>query len=444
MIPYQLIAKKRDGGELTPAEIEQLITAYLRGEFTEEQMAAFLMAVYLRGMSTTETAALTRAMTMSGDIWNLSPIPEPKIDKHSTGGVGDKVSLVLAPWVAACGVVVPMMSGRGLGHTGGTLDKLAAIPGFRTSLTKRRVISQLKKIGVTMLAATENIAPADRRMYALRDATGTVESIPLITASILSKKLAAGANGFVFDVKYGSGAFMPEIKRAKLLAESLVKSARKSGKKAVAVLTAMDQPTGCAAGNACEIHEAIECLRSRKPDDLYRITRALAVEMIVLSGLVRSRQVAARQLERVIDNGAALEKLCRMIDAQGGDSRVVDDPRRLPQAKFNRFVLAPRTGYIQRIDTRRVGWALVELGVGRKKPDDDIDLTAGLLLSKKIGDRVKKGEPVGKIMGRRRRTFAVVAGEVTASLTIGAQKIKLLKLIHSRFDGRKWVPQTIS
>jgi len=438
MIPYRLIAKKRDGGELTAGEIEQMIAAYLGGSFTDEQMAAFLMAACIRGLSTAETVALTRVMTASGETWDLSAIPGPKIDKHSTGGVGDKVSLILAPWVAACGVVVPMMSGRGLGHTGGTLDKLAAIPGFDTSLSKRQAISALKKTGVVMLAATKDIAPADQRMYALRDATGTVESIPLITASILSKKLAAGADGYVFDVKYGSGAFLPEIKRARKLAESLVETAHKSCKKATAVITAMDQPTGYAAGNACEVREAIQCLKTRGPHDLYQITRTLAIEMLLLSAQFRSRKKAGERLERAIDDGSALSKLRAMIRAQGGDTRVVDDPDGLPRARFKFPVVAPQTGYIQRIDTRRVGWALVELGVGRKKSDDEIDLAAGLVLPKKIGYRVKKGETIGVVMGQLRGKLPSVAKEIAASLTIGARKVKPLKLIHSRYDGRRW------
>ena len=439
MIPYQLIVRKRDGGELTAGEIDELIAAFLRGEFTDEQMSAFLMAAFLRGMSTAETAALTRAMTGSGEVWDLSAIPGPKIDKHSTGGVGDKVSLILAPWVAVCGVVVPMMSGRGLGHTGGTLDKLAAIPGFQTALDQRRALGILNKTGVVMLAATGNIAPADRRMYALRDATGTVESIPLITASILSKKLAEGADGYVFDVKYGSGAFLPELDRAKALAESLVKTAQQAGKKAVALLTAMDQPTGDAAGNACEVREAIECLRTRKPDDLYAITRALAVEMLLLSGLHRSREQAARRLEQAIEDGSALDKLRAMIRAQGGDACVVDDPRRLPQSKFHHPILAPRAGYLQRLDTRRIGWALVELGVGRKKSDDIVDLSAGMILEQKVGGWVTKGEPIGMVLGRSRAKLPYVAGEIAASLTIGPRKVRPLKLIHSRYDGRRWV-----
>jgi pyrimidine-nucleoside phosphorylase len=439
MIPYQLIAKKRDGGELTPDDIEQLIAAYLRGDFNDEQMAAFLMAACIQGLSTTETAALTRAMTASGEVWDLSTLPGPKIDKHSTGGVGDKVSLVLAPWVAACGVVVPMMSGRGLGHTGGTLDKLAAIPGFDTSLSKRRVLSVLKKVGVVMLAATKEVAPADRRMYALRDATGTVESIPLITASILAKKLAEGADGYVFDIKHGSGAFLPELRRAKKLAESLVDTVRKAGKKATAVITAMDQPTGFASGNACEVWEAIGCLKSRRPDDLYVITRTLAVEMLLLAGLFRSRKKAVQRLEKTIDDGSALAKLRTMIQAQGGDQRVVDHPEYLPRAKFKHAVLAPKSGYIQRLDTRRIGWALVELGVGRKKPDDKIDLSAGLVLPKKIGYRVKKGETIGVVMGQSRAKLSPVSKEIAASLNIGSKKIKPLKLIHSRYDDRRWV-----
>ena len=438
MIPYQLIAKKRDGGELTAREIDDLIWAYLRGEFTDEQMSAFLMAAFLRGMSTAETAALTRAMTASGEVWDLSSVPGPKIDKHSTGGVGDKVSLVLAPWVAACGVVVPMMSGRGLGHTGGTLDKLAAIPGFATALDRRRAVGILKKTGIVMLAATGNIAPADRRMYALRDATGTVESIPLITASILSKKLAEGADGYVFDVKYGSGAFLMELDRARALAESLVKTAQQSGKKAVALITAMDQPTGHVSGNACEVQEAIDCLRTRRPNDLYAITQALAVEMLMLSGLFRSRQTAVQRLEQAIDDGSPLTKLRAMIRAQGGDPRVVDDTDRLPQAKFHLPILAPRSGYIQRLDTRRVGWALVGLGVGRKKPEDEIDLSAGLILEKKIGDHVNRHDSIGIVMGRSRGKLPGVADEVAASLTIGPRKIRPLKLVHSRYDGRRW------
>jgi len=439
MIPYQLIARKRDGGELTPDEIEQLIAAYLSGGFTDEQMAAFLMAACIRGLSTAETAALTQAMTASGEVWDLSSIPGPKIDKHSTGGVGDKVSLVLAPWVTSCGVAVPMMSGRGLGHTGGTLDKLAAIPGFDTSLSKRRTMSILKKTGVAMLAATKEIAPADRRMYALRDATGTVESIPLITASILVKKLAEGADGYVFDVKYGSGAFLPEIRRAKKLAESLVDTVRKAGKKAVAVITAMDQPTGFASGNACEVWEAIGCLKTRRPDDLYAVTRTLAVEMLLLAGSFRSRKKAVQKLEKVIDDGGALAKLRAMIRAQGGDPRVVNHPEFLPRAKFKHAVIAHQSGYIQRIDTRGVGWALVELGVGRKKPDDKIDLSAGLVLPKKIGYRVKKGETIGVVMGQSRGMLPSVAKEIAACLTIGAKKVKPLKLIHSRYDGRRWI-----
>ncbi len=438
MIPYRLISKKRGGGELTPAEIGQLITAYLAGDFTDEQMAAFLMAVCINGLTPKETAALTRAMTASGEVWDLASISGPKIDKHSTGGVGDKVSLVLAPWIAACGVVVPMMSGRGLGHTGGTLDKLAAIPGFETALTKQKAIRVLKKIGVVLLAATPGIAQADRRMYALRDATGTVESIPLITASILAKKLAEGANGYVFDVKYGSGAFMVDLPAAKTLAESLVKIAQSAGKKAVALLTAMDQPTGFAAGNACEVVEAIGCLQIRRPDDLYRITRALAVEMLILAGLFRSRVRAIDRLEKAIDDGSALDKLRAMIKAQGGDPRVVDEPLRLPQPKCSQPLRASKTGYVQKIDTCRIGWALVELGVGRKKSDDEVDLTAGIILEKKIGARVIKGEIVGSVFGGTKSKLKVVSDEISASLVIGPTRKKPAKLIHSRFDGRRW------
>ncbi len=438
MIPYQIIARKRDGEELQPWEITQFVAAFLRGGVTDAQMSAFLMASFIRGLSSQECSALTRAMVISGEVWDLSSIAGPRIDKHSTGGVGDNVSLVLAPWVAACGVVVPMMSGRGLGHTGGTLDKLESIPGFRTALARRTVLAQLRKIGVAMLAATKNIAPADRRMYALRDVTGTVESIPLITASILSKKLAEGADGFVFDVKYGNGAFLPDLDHAQQLAVSLVRTARQAKKGAVAVITAMDQPTGYASGNACEVAEAIHCLKTREPADLYEISRTLAAEMLVLGKYVARRKQAVGMLERAIDDGRALTKLRQLIKAQRGDQRIVDDPLRLPQARHTRKIVARQTGYISAIDTRTIGWILVELGVGRKRAGDPVDHAAGLVLQRKIGNRVRKGEVIGKVMGHSKRFLKPVADSIVHAMSVSKSKPEVPPRVLMRFDGRRW------
>ena len=339
-----LIARKRDGEELSPEQIRALVDGYARGRVPDYQMAAFAMAVYFRGMSPAETAAMTLAMRDSGKVLDLSEVDGPKVDKHSTGGVGDKVSLALAPLAVACGLKVPMISGRGLGHTGGTLDKLEAIPGFRVDLSPARFVSLVRKVGCALGGQTERLAPADRRLYALRDVTATVESVPLITSSILSKKLAEGIEALVLDVKVGRGAFMKDLPSARRLARSIVRVGAEAGLPVVALLTDMDVPLGRAVGNAVETAEAFELLAGGGPEDLREVTFALTGEMLRLAGLARTAAQARRMLEHAVETGAALQAMERIVAAQGGDARCVREPSRLPRAKVVRPVPAPRPG----------------------------------------------------------------------------------------------------
>ena len=349
MVIPSLIQHKRDGHALEPAEWSQLIRDYTEGRVPDYQMSALLMAVVFRGLSPEELSALTDAMLASGDRLHFEALDRPVADKHSTGGIGDKVSLLLAPMVASCGVAVPMMSGRGLGHTGGTLDKLESIPGFRTNLGLREAEAQVQRIGCAMLGQTPEIAPADKRLYALRDVTGTVESIPLISASIMSKKLAEGLNGLVLDVKTGSGAFMPEVSQAVELAHTMIGLGRDRGCPTVALLTAMDRPLGRSCGNALEVEESIQGLRGEGPEDLMAVTYALGVEMLLLVGAARDAAEAGQKLEHSITSGRALETFGKMIQAQGGDVRVIDNPERLPQAREVEVYRASRSGVVIRI-----------------------------------------------------------------------------------------------
>jgi pyrimidine-nucleoside phosphorylase len=402
MVIPSLIQHKRDGGALRPGEWTALIEAYTAGKVPDYQMSALLMAVVWRGLTPEELAALTDAMLQSGDRLRFDGFERPRADKHSTGGIGDKVSLLLAPMVASCGVAVPMMSGRGLGHTGGTLDKLESIPGFRTALTLREAKAQVERIGCAMLGQTPEIAPADKRLYALRDVTGTVESIPLIAASIMSKKLAEGLNGLVLDVKTGSGAFLPHEDQAIELARTMIGLGEARGCPTVALLTAMDRPLGRSCGNALEVEEAIAGLRGDGPSDLMEVTYALGVEMLLLVGAAADAADARRKLEDSVSSGSALETLGRIIEAQGGDRRVLDDPALLPQAGEVEVFRASREGVIAGVEPRRIGRAILELGGGRRTIEEDIDPSVGFVIPAKPGDPVRAGEPLASVFARNR------------------------------------------
>jgi pyrimidine-nucleoside phosphorylase len=392
-----VIRKKRDGVELSPAEIEGLVDAYTKGEIPDYQVSAWLMAVVLKGMTRPETAALTDAMLHSGDVLDLSSLRPRKVDKHSTGGVGDKTSLVLAPLAAAAGVSVPMISGRGLGHTGGTLDKLEAIPGFNVNLPVTEFRRVLEVCGCAMIGQTAEIAPADRKLYALRDVTGTVESPYLICASIMSKKLAEGIDALVLDVKTGSGAFMKSEKDAAFLAELMVETGERMGKQVVALITDMDQPLGKMIGNSLEVVEVIEVLRGGGPEDLRELCLELAGWMLHLGGVAKTVAEGKQQSAQLISSGKALEKFRQMVELQGGDVRVIDDAKRLPQAKHMMQVTSPKAGYIASIQCEQVGTACVILGGGRERKEDSVDPAVGIVLHKKVGDRVAAGEPIATI-----------------------------------------------
>ncbi|HYJ31723.1 MAG TPA: thymidine phosphorylase [Candidatus Binatia bacterium] len=396
-----VIAAKRDGRPLSEAQIRAWIRGVADGSIPDYQSAALLMAIVWRGMSREETVALTDALMRSGRVLDWSGLGRPTVDKHSTGGVGDKVSIALAPWVAACGAVVPMIAGRGLGHTGGTLDKLEAIPGFRTRLSAAEFEGQVRKIGLAIAGQGEDLAPADGALYALRDVTGTVESVPLIVASILSKKAASGAAGVVFDVKCGAGAFMPGREEASGLARELVSVLSGMGRKAHALVTAMDEPLGAAVGNANETAEAFAVLHRAAPSDLMEVTRALAVRMLVLGGVARERHEAEARLDRALETGEALRRAERMVQAQGGDPRVVGDPGRLPRAEAETAVPAPRSGYVAAVDARRVGELVIAMGGGRRRKEDAVDPAVGVRLLKKRGDRVDAGEALALVQSRR-------------------------------------------
>jgi pyrimidine-nucleoside phosphorylase len=431
MVIPSLIQHKRDGNPLTAAQWGELIREYTAGRVPDYQMSALLMAVVWRGLSVEELAALTDAMLESGDRLNFDGMARPRADKHSTGGIGDKVSLLLAPMVAACGVAVPMMSGRGLGHTGGTLDKLESIPGFRTALTLREAKAQVERIGCAMLGQTPEIAPADKRLYALRDVTGTVESIPLISASIMSKKLAEGLNGLVLDVKTGSGAFLPERDQALELARTMIGLGQSHGCPTVALLTAMDRPLGRACGNALEVEEAIEGLRGEGPSDLMEVTYALGVEMLLLVGAASNAADARRRLEQSVTSGKALQTLALVVEAQGGDPRVLEDPDLLAQAGEVEVYRAPRDGVVAAVEPRRVGRAILELGGGRRTIEDEIDPAVGFVIPAKPGDRVRAGEPLASVFARDRAGIDVGLNALAEAVVIG-ESGRLTPLISHR------------
>jgi pyrimidine-nucleoside phosphorylase len=392
-----VIRKKRDGVELSRDEIESLVNGYTRDDIPDYQISAWLMAVVLRGMTRAETAALTDAMLRSGEVLDLSSLPSKKVDKHSTGGVGDKTSLVLAPLAAAAGVAVPMISGRGLGHTGGTLDKLEAIPGFNVNLPVSEFRRVLETCGCAMIGQTAEIAPADRKLYAMRDVTGTVESPYLICASIMSKKLAEGIDALVLDVKTGSGAFMKSEKDAIFLAELMVETGERMGKQAVALITDMDQPLGNMIGNALEVVEVVDVLRGEGPADLRLLCIELAGWMLYMGGVSDTVAGGKKQSENLIASGKALDKFRQMVELQGGDPRTIDDPIKLPQANSTVTIASPRNGYLASMQCEEIGTACVILGGGRERKEDSVDPTVGIVLHKKVGDVVSRGEALATI-----------------------------------------------
>ena len=400
MLARALIERKRDGGRIASVEWRRLMQAYADGGVPDYQMAALAMAIYFQGLDREETGALTEAMLRSGATLDLTHLAVPRVDKHSTGGVGDKVSLVLAPLVASLGVAVPMMSGRGLGHTGGTLDKLESIPGFRTDLSLTDATKLLERLGCALIGQTREIAPADRRLYALRDATATVESIPLISASIMSKKLAEGLTGLVLDVKRGSGAFMPDLESSLTLAQTMIDLGADHGCPVVALLTAMDRPLGRACGNALEVEESIMALRGEGPPDLMKVTYALGAEMLMLGGAATDRDDARRRMEVAISSGKAARKFQDIIEAQGGDPRVVDDPGLLPQAAECELFMAERDGFVAQVQPRVVGRGITQLGGGRTTVDDVVDPSVGFVITARPGDVVRVGEPLGTVFAR--------------------------------------------
>src|SRR3989449_4094762 len=421
MRAVDLIRKKRDAAEHSREEIEFLINGYTRGEIPDYQMAAWLMAVWLRGMTRSEAAALTEAMLHSGEILDLSDMPARKVDKHSTGGIGDKTSLILAPIVAAGGLVVPMISGRGLGHTGGTLDKLESIPGFNVNLSLAEFRRVLRECGMGLIGQTPEIAPADKKIYALRDVTATVENIGLICASIMSKKLAEGIDALVLDVKTGSGAFMKKEEESIRLAEVMVETGKRMGKKVVALITDMDQPLGRMAGHSNEGAESAEVLKGRGPADLRDLSLDLSAWMFYLGERTKSVEEGRRLAETMIATGQAIERFRQGICLQGGDERVVDEPERLPTARLHFHVASSASGFITSTNCEQFGIALAMLGGGREKKEDKIDHGVGLEFHKRIGDRVEKGEPLATIHYNSDAKLAEAKGRIAESYHIGGE-----------------------
>ncbi len=429
--PQEIIAKKRDGLALSREEVEQFVSGVVSGDFKDYQASALLMAIVLRGMSPEETAWLTEAMMRSGRVLELSELRRPKVDKHSTGGVGDKVSLILAPLAAACGLCVPMMSGRGLGHTGGTLDKLEAIPGFRTQLSDAAYRAQLQSIHQAMIGQSEDIVPADRILYALRDVTGTVESIPLICASILSKKLAEGIDALVLDVKFGHGAFMKTEREGRELAESLVAICARMGKPTSALLTRMEQPLGRMIGHSLEVIEAVDCLRGNGPADLMEVSYALCVEMLRLGGLYADGDAARAALEHAIQSGAALKSFRALVEAQGGDSSIVDHYERLPRAERTKeFIMKQdRPQYVTALEARSFGEAACLLGAGRISTDSSIDPGVGLELLKKVGDVLEPGEAIVRIHYQDTESLVAAEARLLGAIHLSDQAPERMPLI---------------
>lgn len=429
MFPQHIIARKRDGLPLTRGEITAFVRGATDGSWADYQLSALLMAVFLRGMSAEETAHYTDAMMRSGAVADLSGVRGIKVDKHSTGGVGDKVSIHLAPMVAACGVPVPMISGRGLGHSGGTLDKLESIRGFRTNLSLEEFARQVARVGCALIGQTKDLAPADKKLYALRDVTATVESIPLICGSILSKKLAEGIDALVLDVKFGRGAFMKTKEDARALADALVQVGRAGGKQVRALLTSMEQPLGRTVGNALEVGESIACLRGKGPADVMEVSYALGAQMLQLGGVATTEAEARGKLSTVIANGSALAKFREIVLAQGGDAQVIHDPGRLPQAAHQMALRAARGGVVQEVDAMKVALAALRLGAGRARAEDNVDPAVGVGGLVKIGERVAAGDTLCVIHAANADTLADVRPVLESAIVIGEHAVTAGPLI---------------
>lgn len=428
---YDVIAKKRDGGELNEAEITYVIKGFVNGEIPDYQMSAFLMATYFQGMTERETLAMTNEVAHSGDMVDLSSISGIKVDKHSTGGVGDKTTLIVAPIVAAYGVKVAKMSGRGLGHTGGTVDKLEAIPGYRTDLSREEFFKVVNDTGLSVIGQSGNLTPADKKMYALRDVTATVESIPLIAVSIMSKKLAAGSDCILLDVKTGSGAFMKTLDDSIALAREMVKIGENAGRKTIALITDMDTPLGNYIGNSLEVTEAVLTLQGKGPKDLTEVCIHLAANMLVLAGIGTLEECLAKAQSAIAD-GSALKRLIAMVEAQGGDSSVITDPSNFKQAPYSMEVTAEAEGYVESMNTEKCGIASVMLGAGREKKDSPIDFTAGIILHKKTGDQIKTGDSIATLYASDEKLFAAARDELRGAYTIKENKSERNPLIYAR------------
>ncbi len=428
----QILRAKRDGGTHDPADLSAFVAAFARGEVPDYQMSAWLMAAFLRGLDDRETDALTRALLDSGRVFDWSDLVRPSADKHSTGGVGDKISLILAPLVAACGVLVPMVSGRGLGHTGGTLDKLESIPGFRTRLEPDAMRAQLDRLGVVMVGQGPDLAPADGMLYALRDVTSTVEYEPFIVSSIVSKKIAEGAGVLVYDVKHGGGAFMKERERAEGLARRLVRATRALGRGARALITDMSQPLGRAVGNALEVRESIEVLKGGGPAVVRSLTLELAAEMLHAAGTERSLDLARERATRALDSGAAWERFVDLVEAQGGDSRAVEDPDLLPRAPVVVPVKSPARGFVTAVDAGRIGERVVRMGGGRRAKEDAIDSGVGVMIARRVGDAIEAGDVLAELHLSAEDRAAVE--DLAASFRIENHVVAPVPLISGRID----------
>ena len=428
---FDIIAKKRDGGVLSREELEFAVMGFVNGQVPDYQMSALLMAIYLRGMTEKETAQLTDVMAHSGDMVDLSAISGIKADKHSTGGVGDKTTLVIAPIVAACGVKIAKMSGRGLGHTGGTVDKMEAVPGTQTAVDRERFFAQVNKIGISVIGQSGNLAPADKKMYALRDVTATIGCVPLIASSIMSKKLAAGSDCILLDVKTGNGAFMKTLDDSIELAKAMVSIGQHNGRKVAALITDMDTPLGHNIGNSLEVIESVEVLKGHGPADLTEVCYQLAANMLYLAGK-GSLEDCRRMAEEAVASGAAYEKLKQMFAAQGGDVSVLDDPDKFQKAKFSRPLLAAESGYLVRMNTEMVGNASVGLGAGRITKEDVIDFAAGIVLHKKTGDKVEAGECLATLYADQEEKFDAAEEMFRAALTFGPEPEPVPALVMAR------------
>jgi len=430
--PYELIKRKRDGLALDPADIARFIQGFTDGSIPEYQMSAMCMAIFFRSLAPPELAAWTEAMLHSGEVLDLSETPGIKVDKHSTGGVGDKISLCLAPMVAACGVPVPMISGRGLGHTGGTLDKLESIPGFKVNLSIAEYRKMVREVGACLIGQTATLAPADKKLYALRDVTATVDCIPLIASSIMSKKMAEGIDALVLDVKVGSGAFMKTVENARVLARTMIDIGQRMGKQVTALITDMDQPLGRAIGNALEVEEAIAVLHGKAPADVTELNYALCSEMLVLGKKAQTTAEARQQLEEVVRTGAALKKLQEIVTRQGGDAEAVVQLDKLPRARQKSEVLAPRDGFVGSIQTEGVGLAAVALGAGRERVDSPVDPAVGFTLEAKVGHPVKKGQPLVTVHHNGGPRVAEVCDRLLAAYSVVDAPPSRLPLILER------------